>query len=70
MGISNNVQAALVSVSAALIVVGTAVATIPAGIPDPIKATITVVCWTAGVAGLAIKEAAGTLDGTPTAPAK
>jgi predicted membrane channel-forming protein YqfA (hemolysin III family) len=68
MGLSNKVQAALVAISAALLVFGTATATIPAGISEPTRAIIAVAFWAAGIIGLALKEAAGTMDGESKPP--
>jgi hypothetical protein len=59
MGLSNRVQAVLVSISAGLGAFGTAAAVIPDFVPVEYKVPIAVTSWLAGIVGFSIKEALG-----------
>jgi hypothetical protein len=58
-GLTNRVQAIILGVSAFLIVLGTASATIPGFIQDDVKYPVAVIFWFCGVIGFALKEAVG-----------
>jgi len=59
MGVDDKMQALLVGLSAGLISFGTAAATIPSFMPDPVKVPVAVFAWMAGVLGFSLKEALG-----------
>ena len=58
-GLTDRIQAIILGVSAFLIVLGTASATIPGFIQDDIKYPLAVILWFCGVIGFALKEAVG-----------
>lgn len=58
-GLTNKLQAIFLGVSAFLIVLGTAAATIPGFIQEDWKYTIALIFWLCGVVGFALKEAVG-----------
>jgi hypothetical protein len=59
MPLSEQSQAWLEASGAALIALGTAAATIPAGIPDTPRTILAAILWAAGVVGIALSQAAG-----------
>lgn len=58
-GLTDKVQAFILGVSAFLIVLGTASATIPGFVPDEIKYPLAAGLWFCGIIGFALKEAVG-----------
>jgi len=58
-GLTDRVQALFLSVSAFLIVLGTAAATIPDFAPAELKYQFALVFWFCGIIGLGLKEAVG-----------
>ena len=65
MGLSNKAQAFMLGLSAFLIALGTATATIPDLVPQDIKIPISIVFWFCGIIGFALKEALGSAYATP-----
>jgi hypothetical protein len=59
MGLGNQAQAFLLGLSAFLIVLGGASASIPDFMPPDIKYTVAIICWFLGIIGFALKEALG-----------
>lgn len=59
MGIGNRTQAFLLGLSAFLMSLGMATATIPDIVPAEIKIPISVFFWACGTIGFALKEALG-----------
>jgi len=65
MGLGNKAQATILSVSAFLLALGTASATIPDFMPEDIKIPLAVMFWFCGILGFALKEALGSSYETP-----
>jgi len=59
MGLGNKGQAILLGISAFLLTLGTASATIPGFIQDDIKYPVAAFFWFCGIIGFALKEAVG-----------
>jgi hypothetical protein len=59
MGLGNKGQAIMNGISAFLMVLGTAAATIPGFVPDEIKYPLAAGFWFCGIIGFALKEAVG-----------
>jgi len=59
MGLGNKAQAFMLGLSAFLIALGGATASIPQFVPDPIKIPLAVFFWACGTIGFALKEALG-----------
>ena len=66
MPLSDQAQAIVVLLAAALMSVGTAAAAIPNAVPDTIKPYVFTAFWAAGIVGLALKEASGSTGTTFT----
>lgn len=66
MGIGNKMQAIMLGVSAFLITIGTAAATIPDFVPQDIKYTVAGILWGCGIIGFALKEAIGSAYAEPS----
>lgn len=68
-GLSDKMQAFVVSLSAFLLSLGTAGAALPSFIPDEYKAPFAITFWICGILGLALKEALGSQSPASATPA-
>jgi len=59
MGLSNKAQAFLVGLSAFLIALGTAGASLPGFVPEEYRVPFAIFFWICGIIGFALKEALG-----------
>lgn len=59
MGLGNKAQAIVLCLSAFLICLGTATASIPDVVPQEIRVPLSITFWICGIIGFALKEAAG-----------
>jgi hypothetical protein len=68
MGLGNKAQAFMLGLSAFLIVLGGATASIPDLVPQDIKIPLSIFLWVCGIIGFALKEALGSAYATPEPP--